>query len=434
MATVYERSFVSHCTIEKSLRVILEADLPLDVFADDQLRQVYEWVLNYWHSSSAQMPPSPEAMRVHFDNLLKEHEIEPEFDPAETVEWAIEMLKGAYIDRKWQSWSKDFVTDLSMADLGRKLEVLDSYLTELMALSTAVARKSEIVDVRHAIGSRLDAYHQRAADLQSETTVGVTLGLREVDHHLRMVRPGELCGLAGPPKMGKSYELDWAALQHWLNGGTSVLYTLENSVEETLDRIAVMALRLGNEGWSRGTANVEEIAQVERWIEENAQRPNGFWVIQPEPGKRTVEYMVRLAKSLGDAIFIDQLSFVEVPESAQRRPRDQQVREILHELKALISSGQRIPCIIAVQINREGVKAAQKTGYLEMYHLAESSEIERTCDFVLGLWQSEGLRQAGTAYLQMLAARRVPLINWELIWAPWSGTVAVRSQIDLRGS
>ena len=26
MATVYERSFVSHCTIEKSLRVILEAD------------------------------------------------------------------------------------------------------------------------------------------------------------------------------------------------------------------------------------------------------------------------------------------------------------------------------------------------------------------------------------------------------------------------
>lgn len=92
-----------------------------------------------------------------------------------------------------------------------------------------------------------------------------------------------------------------------------------------------------------------------------------------------------------------------------------------------------MPAVVAHQINREGVKSAEKVGHLEMYHLAESSEVERTADFVLALWQSEGLKAAGRAYLQMLAARRVELVNWELIWRPWAGQVAVRGRIELGG-
>lgn len=434
MATQYEKAFITHCTIDASLRLVIEADLPVVVFADDQLRQIYEWTLDYWHSSAAPMAPSAEAMRVHFDAILREHEIEVEFEPGEVVEWAIEMVKGAYVDRMWQEWSRAFVTDMSMADLGSKAAVMEGHISDLLGISTSLARRSELVDLREGAQQRLDAYHQRAADIMDTTTRGLKLGLDQVDEHIGKIRPGDLAVFAGGPKMGKSYGLDMCALYHWKCGGTPVLFTLENSVEDTLDRIAIIELGLDPVRWARGLATPEEIALVEKWIETMQTSEHPLYVVQPEIGKRTVEYMVRLAKSLGDAVLIDQLTFIEVPQASMRKPRDQQVRDILHELKALVSTGNRIPCLLAHQINREGVKAAEKVGHIEMYHLAESSEVERTADLVFGLWAGDGLKAAGLAYLQMLASRHHALVNWELIWRPWIGQIAVRGQIDLRSS
>ena len=69
-------------------------------------------------------------------------------------------------------------------------------------------------------------------------------------------------------------------------------------------------------------------------------------------------------------LIIDQLTFIEPPD--ERAAPHIQIRDITHDLKTLISTGRdKMPCLLAHQINREGVKAADKVGYLEMYHLAE---------------------------------------------------------------
>jgi DnaB-like helicase C terminal domain len=430
IASQYETVFIQHLTIEESFRLVLEAHLPPEVFHDEALRSIYEWALNYWHSSAEERAPSPAAMKVHFESVLAEHEIPIDMDPDDTVVWSIDSLRGAYIDRQWQEWVKGFTVDMSTVGLEHKGVVLEGHLDKLMGLSTSLARRSSLVDVREGISDRLDAYHQRALDRQSTTTRGLTIGLAEVDDHTDLIQPGELAVFAAGPKTGKSFALDYAALRHWEGGGTPVLFTLENSVEMTLDRIAAQALGLGI-GWSRGEADEGEVMRVEAWIDhlKVAERP--FYVISPEVGRRTIEHMVRLGKSLGDAIIIDQLTFVEVPMVSARKARHEQVRDILHELKALISTGQRIPCLLAHQVNREGVKSAEKVGRLEMYHMAEASEVERSADVVFGLWQGAGLRSAGRAYLQILAARRFDLVNWELAWQPWSGLIQARGRIDL---
>src|SRR5690606_32069603 len=103
-----------------------------------------------------------------------------------------------------------------------------------------------------------------------------------------------------------------------------------------------------------------------------------FWILQPEMGQRTIQHMVRRAETLGDAVIIDQLTFVEPNPGTERLSRTEQVGRILHMFKALISG--RMPGLLAHQINREGQKAAEKLGRLEMYHLAESAEVERTAD------------------------------------------------------
>jgi replicative DNA helicase len=240
-----------------------------------------------------------------------------------------------------------------------------------------------------------------------------------------------LCIIGAGPKTGKSFWLLWAAYCHWRAGGVPVLFTLENSVEMTLTRLACMACAIDSRRWDRGQCTPEEIQRVTEWVAYLLAHERPFHILQPEPGKRTVESMVRRARTLGDSIFIDQLTFVEVSKGSERKARHEQIRDMLHELKALISSGKRMPAILAHQINREGVKAAEKTGFVEMYHMAESSEVERTADWVFGLYQGTAMRDGLRAYIQILAARRADLLNWEAIWAPYVGRFEIRTTVTL---
>ena len=139
----------------------------------------------------------------------------------------------------------------------------------------------------------------------------------------------------------------------------------------------------------------------------------------------------KICMPVGTAIIIDQLTFVEISKGSERKVRHEQVRDMLHDAKAAITSGTPISLEIMHQINREGVKAAEKTGHLQMYHLAEAAEVERTADHVIGLWSGPALRDAGLAWVQTLASRRCDIVHWEINWRPWIGGIRVRQQIEL---
>ena len=67
-----------------------------------------------------------------------------------------------------------------------------------------------------------------------------------------------------------------------------------------------------------------------------------------------------------------------------------------------------------------------------MWHLAESAEIERTADWVFGIYQSEDERQVGRAKFQTLASRRQDLSHFLLAWELGEGNIAVQqSNIEL---
>ena len=64
--------------------------------------------------------------------------------------------------------------------------------------------------------------------------------------------------------------------------------------------------------------------------------------------------------------------------------------------------------------------------------MAEAAEVERTADWVFGLWQSRTMRDFNRCYLQTLASRREDLLDWSLIWRPWNGEMRIEREIDLR--
>ena len=210
-----------------------------------------------------------------------------------------------------------------------------------------------------------------------------------------------------------------------------MLVTMENSVEMTWDRILCMVAGVDTMVWQTGEATAQHVERIELARLEMLGWGGMIEVVRPDSGQRTVETIVSRALAFGaDTLLIDQLTFLELPDP--RKPKTERIGEALHTLKSLISSGRRpMSCLMAHQINREGVKMADRVGHLEMFHLADSAEIERTADWVFGMYASRDDKIAGMAKMQILASRRAPTEQWLINWHPYVGNVRVRSTFAL---
>lgn len=431
MSAYAQRTLLQHLNDPDSLEVLAAEGLNLVVLPDEDLRPIVEFALAYYYESGCTQAPSLTVLNASYGDLLDDHEITLD-DPGDTIEWAIEDLKGAYTLLQTADYNRRFATAMAEADPMERTDVLAAYATELVGLSMGMESQAFRQDLRTAGETTLRDYHQRAAN--NADFSGLSLGMSEADHHVNGVHEGELAVLAAPPKMGKSMFLCWIALQDHRRGREVVLFTLENSVEMTTNRIACMAAGVDAAAWDRGECDDDEIARVAKWFEQLSAADSGLHIIQPDLGKRTFDQMVHEARLLGaESLLIDQLTFVEMNRgSRDNRPRHEKIGDALHRLKGMISTGRhRMSCVLAHQINREGVKAAEKLGYVEMYHLAESAEVERTADFVFALFATPDERQVSEAKLQQLAARRVHLLNWQIKWAPHVGNVRILHEIEL---
>lgn len=384
MTALGQRTLVQHLLDRDSLETLAREGLDEECLPDEELRKVYNFALDYFHQSGRSRAPSYAVLREHYGDLLDDREIDVNEDPDDSVEWAIDDLKGTYVYKQTNTLNKALAGAMAEADVMDRVEVIADYATQFVALSMRMETHESKVDAREAMADRLTAYEARAADRDS--VYGLSFGIRgmgmgvrlSLDSYIRGIHPGELAVLAAGPKVGKSFFMCKTALSEWQAGRTTVLYTLENSVEMTLDRVACMANAIDARKWMHGEAEDHEVERIRTWIEEVQSSETPLHIIQPSPGQRTVETMVRQAQLLdADSLLLDQLTFIE-PED-ERAPRHLQIREITHNLKSMISTGRgRMPCLLAHQINREGVKAADKSGMLEMHHLAEGCFDDQT--------------------------------------------------------
>lgn len=420
---------MAHLTDSVSLEYLARDGLDPTLLPTEALRPVYEFALRYFFEGGRVQAPSEEAIRVEFGDVLDDNEVALG-DPADTIAWAIEDLKGSWLYAYIGSFNKDFSQAMAKSQAAERPAVVADFTRRLANVSITLERADSSVDMREGMDERLHAYEGREAD--QGRTYGIRFGIEDVDGYTGGIHPGELAVLAGGPKAGKSLWMAMVALREWEEGRTPVLFTLENSVEMTLDRIACLATNVSLARWSRGQCTPEEKIRMRDWVRD-AVRGNDhpLWILQPEIGQRSMEAMVRSAQLHGaDSLLIDQLTFVELPDP--RKPKHERIGDALHTLKAMISTGRdRLPCLLAHQISREGVKAAIKVGYLEMFHMAESAEVERTADWVFGLYRDRVLVEYEQAKFQSLAARRAELVSWALTWGIDRGFVSADERILL---
>jgi replicative DNA helicase len=360
---------------------------------------------------------------------LEDHRIDllPEDEDADPTTWAIEQLHSVHALAEFQQFTKDSSMDVAQASPPEKVKVLTEQSNRLFALAQSFQPHHMRAEFGAEFFQALADYEIRAA--AGHTHRGLRLGLPPVDDHTFGIHPGEMAILAGGPKTGKSYALGHIAKEAWKREEVTCLFTLENSVEMTIQRLVCMTLGIDSERWQRGECHPLEVERVRQFVNDElpALMTEGrLHILSPETGQRTIPAMVRQAQMFGaKAILIDQTSHVEHVDPG-RKPQHQIVSENLHLLKLMVSTAaEPMAAVIAHQINREGVRQARKTGYLEMDMLAESSGAERSADWVFGIYQSSDDRIAGEAILQILAARRAALNAWKMVWQPSRGHVAI---------
>jgi replicative DNA helicase len=427
MTALGEKTLLAHLTDDESIEALIREGLDDELIPTEDFRPLYHWALDYYLKGGLRQAPSVEAILSVWDQVLEDNEIDLAEPPGDTVEWAIEDLKSSWVFSQVSNFVKMFAQEARDAKGIERVEVVNDYATQLIRMTSKLESRSVAMDVRGGLSDRMLAYMDRAS--RPDEFRGMRFGLSEIDMHTYGIHPGELAIMAGGPKSGKSFALAWTALSEWRAGRSPVLFTLENSVDMTLDRIACLECGIDSRRWQRGECHTDEIDRIQDFFDRMRNSSVPLWVMQPDLGRRSFEAMVADAKVReGDSLIIDQLTFVELDDP--RKQKHERIGDALHRLKGIISTGNNpMPCLLAHQVNREGVKAADKTGKLKMHHLAESAEVERTADWVFGLYASNDEKVAGLIKFEELASRRTELQSWMLNWIPSSGVIGVRNPI-----
>ncbi len=421
----------SSLTDVDALEKIVQIGLSEDCIPTQAMRKVVAWAIEYFDKNGMTKAPSRAALMETWRDTIEDAEvvIEETDVQLDDIEWAIGALKARWADYLFQTWQKEAASAMSAVSSTEKLATMGEQIQALNMMYLGLRDKTQEVEGIEGFQRSFAEYHRRAETAMQHQ--GMAFGIPEIDEYTYGVHGGELAVLAAGPKTGKSVTLAYILLKEWKRRRHTTYYTLENSVKMTYDRLVCIHLHVDHDRYRRGECTEDEVARVQLFLEEFGEDLKEYVrVVQPQRGERTVQWMTRHARSLGtESLLIDQLTFMEPSDRRLRGP--DKITDIMHDLKDSIGGNLPIPCLLAHQINREGMREAKKNGWLEMYMLAEGSEVERTCDWAFGLYASPDERAAQMVKWQTMATRRGSTNkNWRVgVWRPYLGQIDALEEI-----
>lgn len=433
MSGLEETCFLQHLTDIDSVAFIVAEGVHEDILPSPEAKEVYRYAIDYYFDSGKTRAVTPGALQTYevkygssLLDLLESIEVDITEDPELSIADVIEKLKGRYIVAQSYAFVSHFgkaVTEVSTQD---RLKVVTESAAELMVLISRLTPRRTQMDARQGVEERVKAYHERTKG--STSTEGLGLGLADIDAHTLRVHPGEVMIFGAFSKVGKSMWSIMSALGEWRRERDTALFTLENPMEMTLDRICCAAVAVDSERWQKGECSSIEVDNVEKFRDLFLASKNTIHVIHSPKGQRSVEFMLRQSQALDvDSVIIDQISHIEHPDPG-RKPRWELVRDIMQDLHVLAGSAE-LPVLAFHQISRDGKREADKRGFHVMEDFAESSEVERSADFAVMQFQSREMRAVNQALLQLVGARRCDLRKWMIDWYPGMGHARVKGQV-----
>lgn len=416
MSADIERKLISRLTSSKDIALVWEMGLRSEVFEEPINRRVFEWMIEFWRETRMQAAPTWVVMEMEFPAVPLINNVE------EPTEWLVQHLQRRWVINQGQGIIRTALTSLPEDPV----TTITSLWRAAYDISETTSPRLARADLSQNVAERREAYTRK--NVTQET--GMTLGLDELDAHTRGILPGELGIVAGYTKTGKSFWLAHAAVAARRKGYTPLVMTLEQSVDEMTERIDAYYSRVSYARLQAGGLTFDEMATLSACRDEMAEL-GPFYIEKPQRGERTVKNIASRYRQLGaDYLIIDQLSFLDGDRDYRGdKAMTQKHGDLIFDLKDEINreSAGRIPCLLAVQFNRETMRDKAAGGKGELFNFAHSSMIEQTADLCLALHRNSEMRANNTMGVSIIGARRSDLREWTLAWH-----LAERSEIRVR--
>lgn len=439
--SVAEDALYSHLTDTESLDWIIKegfaSEVAREVIPSEIGRKLVGWCIDTYFENGRKVAPSKEAIMETWGPQLKAQEIEINDEvELDSIQWVVKQLKSDYAAYVGVEFGKMLIQEVAEAEGPDKVDVMlrGSQILHAYTMSL-IDRKNEMI-----LEDGLDDVLKRYEEVTSEgyQYKGLMLGLDGVDddvltpdQHIRGIHPGELAVLAGTAGGGKSFFSLLPVLSEWERGRKTILYTLENDLDLTFDRIACMKLRVPYEKLQRGECEDGEIERIRAFTDRIKGSEHQPLIVRPKASEATGAAMIRRAHVEGaQSVVIDQLSHIQPIAKSKARQRNEIVAEIVRDLVELIAEGDKIPLLLLHQINRKGREEARKIGRYLMDYLGDATQVENDATFVWAIYQSSDHVVEERAELQTLKSRRVRPMDWEIEWRPYVGDYRVRREIE----
>lgn len=248
-------------------------------------------------------------------------------------------------------------------------EVWERVAPHIEAAQSVTARGS-----RRSIGDMAESLAKQVEKPESRKVIST--GWARWDAKATPLKAGEMITVAARPGCGKTALGIQIAVKAATSGERVVLFSLEMSGEEVVDRIA--KVRGGNgvlHNRAEYLGEIRRAAKLDRLhIYDNAERHT----------MASIEARARLHTGMAGGLGLVVIDYLQLIEPADRRaPREQQVAEMSRRCKQLAGI-LHCPVMVLAQLNREIEKDDRKP---RLSDLRESGAIEQDSDRVWFLWQ-----------------------------------------------
>lgn len=394
-----ERRLLANLTRQEEMTTAWDMGLRPQVLTEPVCQAILMFMIEYWQHEHMKMVPTLSVVSTHFPG------IELPVDEEISTTWAVQTVMNSYASLRIQEKMLE-AAKIGTTDPQGAVKYLRS---EMHAMAETITPRHSRANMSEDIAER----RQRYLDRGLGEGQGVTLGLPELDEYTGALLPGELGVLGAYSKTGKTMFLANAAVAARRVGITPIFFTLEMPISEIEERIDAMYSTLSYDRISKSRLTVDEMRALQEKQEEMAAL--GDMLIEaPDEGDRTVAALVNRARHAGAGlIIIDQLSHMEPGQRVKDLKEHHSV--IMKQLKSEIGRGAmgRLPCLLAVQLNRDSQTRREGIG---LDSFANATEVEATCDIALGLWRNQEMRTNNTMKLEILGARRSNTRAWSLHW------------------
>lgn len=239
----------------------------------------------------------------------------------------------------------------------------------------------DVVTMKEALGDVFDDMQDR---LDGKQVMGLDFGMVDLDNLLRSARPGNLGIIAGRPGTGKTVLGLGLADRTAVNGGSSLVFSLEMPKKELAKR-SLASQSSVSQNWIESGQAVTDEAAAARIFAATAKLSAADIRICDKGGMTfaricSIARFQNRAKKL-DLIVIDYLSLIAPDPSARYQNRNIELGAYTRGFKALAKE-LGIPVVVLAQLNR-GIESRGGDAKPKMSDLRDSGEIENDADWII---------------------------------------------------